>query len=127
MRWPTNSSGNDSQPALIKFRVSNGNHLVLYFPEREVCLMFPETVRKPVRTTGHFRAQYDCDVSFVPVLGPVEHNELLYQKEAARPVTPCSHSLDLPDHRCVGQVLGPSKGRMNACRLTSPDDHSPPV
>jgi hypothetical protein len=46
--------------------------------------MFPETRQKPVRTTANFKSQYDCEVAFVPVLGPVEHNELLYQKEAAR-------------------------------------------
>lgn len=78
------SDYDDTQPASIKFRISNGNHLILHFPEREVCLMFAETVHKPVRTPSAFRSQYDCDVAFVPVLGPVEHNEPLFQKEAAR-------------------------------------------
>ena len=78
------SDYNDSQPASIRFRVSNGNHLTLFFPEREVCFMFPETLSKAVRSTVHFRSQFDCETAFVPVLGPVEHNEPLYQKEAAR-------------------------------------------
>jgi hypothetical protein len=71
-----------TQPASIKFRISNGNHLILHFPEREVCNMFTETARKAVRTLSAFRAQYDCDVAFVPVLGPVEHNRHLFQMEA---------------------------------------------
>lgn len=78
------SDYNDEKPATIKFRISNGNHLLLYFPEREACLMFTECQKVIVRTTTQFRSQYDCEVAFVPVLGPVEHNEPLYQKEAAR-------------------------------------------
>lgn len=78
------SDYDETQPASIKFRISNGNHLNLYFPERDICMMFAETEHKPVRTPGAFRSQFDCDVAFVPVLGPVEHNEPLFQKEAAR-------------------------------------------
>lgn len=78
------SDYDESQAASIRFRISNGNHLELYFPEREVCLMFAETTQKPARSTSGFRSQYDCEVAFVPVLGPVEHNEPLFQKEAAR-------------------------------------------
>jgi hypothetical protein len=78
------SDYDDSQAAAIKFRISNGNHLELYFPEREVCFMFAETTNRPVRSTSGFRSQFDCEVAFVPVLGPVEHNESLFQKEAAR-------------------------------------------
>lgn len=78
------SDYDESRPATIKFRISNGNHLLLYFPEREACFMFPDTLHKPVRTTANFRAQFDCEVAFVPVLGPVEHDEPLYQKDAAR-------------------------------------------
>ena len=78
------SDYNDEQPASIKFRISNDNHLVLYFPEREVCMMFAETQGRPIRTPANFRTRYNCDVAFVPVLGPVEHNEPLFQKETAR-------------------------------------------
>lgn len=78
------SDYDESRPAIVKFRISNGNQLVLYFPERESCMMFLETVQKPVRSTAAFRTQFDCEVAFVPVLGPVEHDEPLYQKDAAR-------------------------------------------
>lgn len=78
------SDYNDEEPASIRFRISNGNHLTLYLPERDSCLLFPESEGKAVRTTANFRSQFACDVAFVPVLGPVEHNEPLFQKEAAR-------------------------------------------
>jgi hypothetical protein len=31
-----------------------------------------------------FKAQFNCSIGFVPILGPLEHNELLFEKEAAR-------------------------------------------
>jgi len=74
----------DTTPAKVTFRLSNGAELLLYFPERDVCLMIPETGGKQVTTTSQFKKQFDITIGFVPVLGPVEHNEQLYQKEAAR-------------------------------------------
>ena len=46
--------------------------------------MIPETGGRPVTTTTQFKKHFDITVGFVPVLGPVEHDEQLYQKEAAR-------------------------------------------
>jgi hypothetical protein len=77
------SDYNDSKPAAIRFRLSNGNHLRLYFPERDVCYLFPEA-KISIRSPAQFKQHFNCDVAFVPVLGPVEHNEPLFQKEAAR-------------------------------------------
>jgi energy-coupling factor transporter ATP-binding protein EcfA2 len=74
----------DTTPAKVTFRLSNGAKLLLYFPERDVCLMIPETGGKQITTTSQFKKQFDITIGFVPVLGPVEHNEQLYQKEAAR-------------------------------------------
>jgi energy-coupling factor transporter ATP-binding protein EcfA2 len=74
----------ESTPASVRFRISNGNELLLYFPERGTCFLFCETKNRPVTTTSTFKSKYNVSVGFVPVLGPVEHNEELYQKEAAR-------------------------------------------
>ena len=74
----------DSQPAFVQFRISNGNHLTLFFPERGACYLICETHGRPVTSTATFKSQYNVSIGFVPILGPVEHNELLYQKEAAR-------------------------------------------
>lgn len=74
----------DSQPAFVQFRISNGNHLTLFFPERGVCYLICETRGRPVTSTATFKSQYNVSIGFVPILGPVEHHEPLYQKEAAR-------------------------------------------
>ena len=71
-------------PAIIDFRLSSGNRLELRFPETNTCYMICKTQGRPVRSTTDFKREYKASVGFVPVLGPVEHDELLYQKEAAR-------------------------------------------
>jgi len=74
----------DSEPAFVKFRLSNGNHLQLYFPAIDECLLICETSGPSVRTPTQFKRQYGVRIGFVPILGPVEHNEPLYKLEAAR-------------------------------------------
>ncbi len=74
----------ESEPAQVSFRLSNGNHLRLYFPERGSCFLIPESTTHFARTPTEFRRHFDIDVGFVPILGPVEHRERLYQREAAR-------------------------------------------
>jgi len=75
---------NDSEPATVRFRISNGNELILFFPEQSECYMNYETKGNPVVSTATFRSAYNVSIAFVPILGPVEHDEPLYQKEAAR-------------------------------------------
>lgn len=74
----------DSEPATVSFRVSNGNTLNLVFPEVGLCIMTCDTVSTPVRSPSDFKRHYPISVGHVPVLGPVEHNERLYLREAAR-------------------------------------------
>ena len=78
------SDYDDSSPSWIRFRLSNGNHLLLYFPERDTCILICESAKSAIRSPAAFKAKYPCPIAFVPVLGPVEHNEPLYQKKAAR-------------------------------------------
>jgi energy-coupling factor transporter ATP-binding protein EcfA2 len=74
----------DSQPAEIRFRVSNGNSLKLHFSEPGSCCLVCDSKRIAVRTPSDFEREFDVDIGFVPILGPVDHNEPLYKKEAAR-------------------------------------------
>jgi hypothetical protein len=74
----------DSEPASVRFRLSNKNELLLYFPERDACFLIPETQEGRASTPSTFRARFNCPIGFVPILGPVEHIENLYEKEAAR-------------------------------------------
>ena len=74
----------DQDPATIEFRISNGNELHLHFPAIDLCYMTCETLGRGVRTVLDFKNQYNASIGLVPVLGPVDHKEQLYQKEAAR-------------------------------------------
>ena len=74
----------ESEAATVTFKLSNGNELLLYFPQQGVCYLIPEAQDKLIRTTSSFRSHFNCSVGFVPILGPVEHHEPLFEKEAAR-------------------------------------------
>lgn len=74
----------DSEPASVRFKLSNKNELVLYFPELGSCYLSTDGEAPAPRTPTTFRKQFNCPIGFVPILGPVDHNELLYQEQAAR-------------------------------------------
>ena len=74
----------ETQPATVTFTISNGNKLQLFFPERNTCILTCQTTGKQITSPSTFRSQYNLSISFVPILGPVEHDEPLYQQEAAR-------------------------------------------
>lgn len=74
----------DSRPASVTFRVSNGNQLHLFFPTSNHCSLICEVKDTVIQSPAQFKRHFNVPVSFVPILGPVEHNETLYQQEAAR-------------------------------------------
>lgn len=74
----------DDEAAWIRFRLATGNTLQLYFPEREVCYLIPDAQGKSCATPTTFKSNFKCSIGFVPILGPVEHRERLFEKEAAR-------------------------------------------
>ncbi|MEQ9208956.1 MAG: AAA family ATPase, partial [Pseudomonadales bacterium] len=75
----------DQTAASIEFKLSNKNRLKLYFAEVGSCVLIPELDNGRICSTpSMFRAQYNCRIGFVPILGPVDHHEQLYEKEAAR-------------------------------------------
>lgn len=78
------SDYDDTEPATVEFRLSGGNKLLLVFPEPKSCFLVCKTEKRSVHSPSDFRREYKASVGFVPVLGPVEHNEPLYQIEAAR-------------------------------------------
>ncbi len=73
----------DSQVATIEFELSSGAKLRIVFPESDSCFLIPDAVTA-IRNRTDFLRAYDVKLSFVPVLGPVDHNEQLYLSEAAR-------------------------------------------
>lgn len=74
----------DSRPARVVFKLSNGNELTLYFPERDHCLLLADPKDGEVRSPKQFKDAFDVDIGFVPILGPVEQHERLFEREAAR-------------------------------------------
>lgn len=74
---------NDGEPAIVTFKISDDSQLKLFFRERGSCVLLPDCPHV-VRSPADFRRNFDVSVSFVPVLGPVEHEEPLYKEEAAR-------------------------------------------
>lgn len=74
----------DSEPATIVFELASGNRMKLIFPESEICYLVCLPTAKSVDTPSAFKKAFDAPIGIVPVLGPVEHNEQLYQKDAAR-------------------------------------------
>jgi len=74
----------DSEPSVVSFELSNGDSLVLLFREAGVCYLIPKSGGRGIRSASQFKAGFPVDVAFVPILGPVEHDEPLYKQEAAR-------------------------------------------
>lgn len=72
------------EPAHVRFRLSNGNDLTLFFPEPRACFLLVDGPSGAPRNTTAFKREFDCQVGFVPILGPVDHHEPLYREEAAR-------------------------------------------
>src|SRR6266568_4689393 len=48
----------ESQPASVRFRISNGNELLLIFPERGACYLLCQTKRRSITSTASFKSQY---------------------------------------------------------------------
>ncbi len=74
----------ESEPATVIFQLSNKNKLTLYFPEGGVCFLIADSKVGTPRTPADFKKHFNCSIGFVPILGPVDHREPLYQEEAAR-------------------------------------------
>ena len=74
----------DDRDAEIRFTLSSGNILTLHFQAPGSCVLTLDTPRGSPRTPSGVSKEFKCKIGFVPILGPVEHREPLYQPEAAR-------------------------------------------
>ena len=68
----------------VTFRLSNGNRLLLSFPDDEHCYLIPDTDGPRVRGPTIFRDAFPVTIGVVLVLGPVEHDEEIVQAETVR-------------------------------------------
>ena len=74
----------EETPAIIKFELSNGAFLQVFFPKRDKCYMNYEHGDLVIKSPAEFKQIVNLEIGFVPILGPVDHRERLFQKEAAR-------------------------------------------
>lgn len=77
----TDYSGLDSR---IEFNLSNKNSLTLYFPEDGGCILYWKTIGKPATTAGAFRKAFPVNIQVVPVLGPIEPEEIIVTDDTVR-------------------------------------------
>ena len=74
----------DDSDSQIKVRYSNGNQLFFFFPSYGGITMYWETKGKTVDTPSAFRKAFPDEVQVIPVLGPVEENEVFVTEETVR-------------------------------------------
>jgi len=66
----------------VTFRLSNRNQLILSFlPDDPNCYLIPEPTGRSIDSPKAFREAFPVSVGVVPVLGPVEHNEEVVQRQ----------------------------------------------
>jgi energy-coupling factor transporter ATP-binding protein EcfA2 len=75
---------NDDEPARIEFLLSDNSIFHIFFPRLGVCNMYYESDLFTIKTAADFKKQISLEIGFVPVLGPVDHKERLFQEAAAR-------------------------------------------
>lgn len=68
----------------IEFRISNGNKFILFFPLDGGCFLSWETQGNNVYTPGLLRRAFPIKIQVVPVLGPLEHEEVLINEETVK-------------------------------------------
>ncbi len=74
----------EKNPAIIRFRLSDGAFLQIFFPRSGECCMNYESETRIIHSPSEFKKYVTIEIGYVPILGPVDHTEPLYQKEAAR-------------------------------------------
>lgn len=80
-----------SRPATVTFNLSNRNKLIIYFGTDGQCVMIPEAQTGSIHTPTAFRKHFSVTVDFVPVLGPLEHEEQRVERATVQ--------RNLPTHR----------------------------
>jgi energy-coupling factor transporter ATP-binding protein EcfA2 len=66
----------NSEKSIVTFMLSNRNRLVLIFPADGGCVLIPELEGQIVTSAAAFKHCFPISLTVVPVLSPVEHNEI---------------------------------------------------
>lgn len=68
----------------LTYEISNGNSLILFFPPDGGAVLIPMHASRPVKTPSSFRKEFPVRIEAVPVLGPVEHDEVLVERRTVQ-------------------------------------------
>jgi len=68
----------------IEFRFSNTNKLILFFPADGGCILNIDGNGNSARTPSAFKKQFPFSIQVVPVLGPIEQEEVIVTDETVR-------------------------------------------
>lgn len=68
----------------IEFKLTNKNTLTLYFPESGGCVLYWDTLGKTVATPSAFVKHFPISIQVIPVLGPIEQEEIIVTDETVR-------------------------------------------
>lgn len=71
----------------IEFKLANENKLTLFFPEDGGCILYWNTTGRPVITPSSFRKEFPINIQVIPVLGPIEQEEVIVTDETVRRAT----------------------------------------
>ena len=74
----------DEIESWVSFRLSNGNHLKLFFPEEGGCYLVCESQRRTIYNTTDFKREFPITVSSPPIIGPVEHEEEILKEDTIK-------------------------------------------
>ncbi len=73
----TDYNGNEAR---VLFYLSNGNILVLIFLNDGGCILLPRPKSGTITSAAVFKREFPINLTIVPVLGPIEHNEQLRER-----------------------------------------------
>jgi AAA domain, putative AbiEii toxin, Type IV TA system len=70
------------EPAVVTFTMATGDELRIYFPPGEdSCLLLTIPTGAQVRSVSQFRSRYPSKIVTLPILGPLEHREVVVTQE----------------------------------------------
>lgn len=74
----------DDVDTTVTFFLSNSNQIVLFFPKNGGCYLYIEAGGKNIITPKQFKEAIPINMEIIPVLGPIEQNELIVTEETVR-------------------------------------------
>ncbi|OCQ96738.1 hypothetical protein AMR42_02985 [Limnothrix sp. PR1529] len=83
---PLENISNDynDQDSSVEFKLTNKNKLILLFPSEGGCILTWETPEAVISSPKKFKQEFPINIQVVPVLGPLESNEILVNENTVK-------------------------------------------